>query len=157
MHKVKWSAILTVTGKRLYSVKNFQTTVGVKKFAGSNFCGFNPTEVFMDILSCFLARSAYYLRVALIYSQENFCGALESCESLAQRIFLCLQYINFSLSLSCCHVYLLPCISINPSTAFISWLLCCSLLHLNSFHNHAFWLVNLEGAILSDCMQNWSN
>ena len=41
-------------------------TVDVKKFTGLNFCGFNLTEVFVEILSVPLARSAYYLREVLI-------------------------------------------------------------------------------------------
>ena len=40
---------------------NHDGTVDVESFAGLNISGFNPTEVFAEILSCCLATSAYYL------------------------------------------------------------------------------------------------
>ena len=44
-----------------------QHTVDVEKFAGLNICGFNSTEVLVEIIS---ARSAYYLRVALLFMEK---------------------------------------------------------------------------------------
>ena len=52
-------------------------------------------------------------------------------------------YTHFSLSESCCHIYLLPCISLYPSAEQFYSLWCRSLLHLNGFHNYAVWLANL--------------
>ena len=54
--------------------------VNRERSAGLNFHAFNPTEVFAETLSRLLARSAYYLRVAFIFTDR---------ESLAQQIFPC--------------------------------------------------------------------
>ena len=66
------------------------TTVDGERFAGLNVCGFNPIEVFKEILSCCLGQK-YFLfsiikRGAYIH-RKNFRGTLENyekCESLAQ-------------------------------------------------------------------------
>ena len=47
----------------------------MEKFAGLNFHSFNPTKVSMDILDdVSLAKSAFYLRVALVFT-----GKLSRC------------------------------------------------------------------------------
>ena len=61
----------------------------MERFAGLNICSFNPTEVFVEILLHCLAKSTYYLRLALIY-MEKFRSTLinrENRESLVQLIF----------------------------------------------------------------------
>ena len=71
-------------------------TVDVERFTGLNVSGFNPTEVLRKYFCIALARSAYYLREVLIFT-ENFHGTLENYknrESLAQRIFPCLRQLK---------------------------------------------------------------
>ena len=50
------------------------------KIAGLNFCGFNPTEVFAEILSRFLSQKYLLLkRGASIYRKTYTVLALENC------------------------------------------------------------------------------
>ena len=63
-----------------------QCTLDVEKFAGLNVRGFNPNEVFTEILLHFLGQKCLFLERCL-YLWKNFHGALENCEnhkSLAQ-------------------------------------------------------------------------
>ena len=41
----------------------------MEKFAGLNFYSFNPTKVF--VVGASLARSAYYLRIVLIFTEKD--------------------------------------------------------------------------------------
>ena len=53
-----------------------------------------------------LASSVYYLTIAK-YIQENFCSTLKShknCESLAQRIFLHLRYLDLRIAGHCANI-----------------------------------------------------
>ena len=58
-------------------------TVDMEKFTGLNFCSFHLTKVFAETLVVSLARSACYLREALMF-MENLRGALKNCKCLAQ-------------------------------------------------------------------------
>ena len=67
-------------------------TVDMERFAGLNICGFNPIEVFKDILSsCLGQKCLYIIKERHLYSQKTFMVAtLENCEdhkSLVQQIF----------------------------------------------------------------------
>ena len=52
-------------------------TVDVERFAELNVYGFNPTEVFMEILLHFLGQKRLLFREVLIFI-ENFHGTLEN-------------------------------------------------------------------------------
>ena len=73
-------------------------TVDGERFAGLNVHIFNPIEVFAEILSRCLGQKCLLLSLIKerhVYSQKIFCSTLENhekSESLAQRIFLRLQY-----------------------------------------------------------------
>ena len=78
-------------------------TVDVERFAGLNLRSFNPTEVFVEILSGYLGQKCLWFSIIkerCLHSWENLCGTLEICgkhESLVQWIFpcLCLQYCKY--------------------------------------------------------------
>ena len=71
-------------------------TVDGKKFAGLNVCGFNPIEVFAELLLHCLGQKCLLFSIIkkrCLYSQENFHGTLENhekCKILAQQKFPCL-------------------------------------------------------------------
>ena len=66
-----YMAVVCVVGATLlYGQSRMeQCTIVVENFAGLNIRGFSPTEV-TEILSCCLAKSAYYLREALIFMEK---------------------------------------------------------------------------------------
>ena len=71
-------------------------TVDVERFCELNVCGFNPIEVFAEILVCCLGQKCLLFSILkrCLYSQENFGGTLDDCKKhggLAQRIFPCLR------------------------------------------------------------------
>ena len=72
----------------------------MERFAGLNICGFNPTEVFVEILSHCLSQKYLLFKERCFYSQKNFHGTLENCgkfEILAQRIFPHLQHMQVTI------------------------------------------------------------
>ena len=71
-----------------------QYIVDMERFAGLNIHGFNPIEVFMEILPCCLGQKCLLYNIIkerCLYSRKNFDNTLENCEGLAQRIFPHLQ------------------------------------------------------------------
>ena len=57
---IKYNAVLYPD---LYEcVHNLNITVDVERFAGLNFCGFNPTEVSAEILSRSLSQKSVLLK-----------------------------------------------------------------------------------------------
>ena len=44
----------------------------MEKFAGLNFCGFNPTEVFVEILSHFLTQKCLLLKSGTYIHGKTF-------------------------------------------------------------------------------------
>ena len=57
-------------------------TVDMQKFAGLDFHGFNPTEVFAEMLSCFLSQKCLLRKSGAYIHGKNFHGTLENCENL---------------------------------------------------------------------------
>ena len=73
--------------------------IDVERFAGLNVCGFNPIEVFAEILSRCLGQKCLLFSIIkeryLIYPWKNFCISFENREkhkNLAQWIFPHLWY-----------------------------------------------------------------
>ena len=65
-------------------------TVDVAKFARLNFCGFNPTEVFVEILSHFLIQKCSLLKSGTYIHGKTFMVLLKATkkpETLALQIF----------------------------------------------------------------------
>ena len=73
-------------------------TVNGEKVAGLNIHVFSPMKFFAEILSRCIGHQCSLLTYCKAKnSRENFCGKLknhENSESLAQRIFPCLRYID---------------------------------------------------------------
>ena len=67
-------------------------TANVERFAVLNIHSFRLMKFWREYFHSALTSSAYYLTIVK-YSQETFSSTLENCESLAQWIFLHLQYI----------------------------------------------------------------
>ena len=74
----------------------------MEKFAGLDVCGFNPIEIFAEILSRFLGKKCLLFSVIkerCLCSWKNFHGTLEDhgkIESLTQHIFPHLWYASVS-------------------------------------------------------------
>ena len=72
-------------------------TVDGERFAGLNIRGFSAIEVITEILSrCLGYKCSLFSTVKerCLNSRKNFCDTPENRESLAQRIFPCLRYVD---------------------------------------------------------------
>ena len=56
-------------------------TVDMEKFTGLNFCGFNPTKVFVEILLRFLSQKCLLLKSGAYTHGKTFASALEHREN----------------------------------------------------------------------------
>ena len=90
----------TLTCKIVAILYNKQYTVDGESFAGLNICGFSDIEVFAEIFSRCLGHKYSLFSIIKerhLYLWKNFCGTPENrekCESLAQRIFPRLRYME---------------------------------------------------------------
>ena len=57
-------------------------TVDVEKFAGLNFCNFNPTEVFAEILSHFLSQKGLLLKSSTYFHGKTLAVLLKTARTV---------------------------------------------------------------------------
>ena len=55
----------------------------VEKFTGINFHGFNPTEVFAEILSCFLSQKCLLLKSGAYINVKTLVVLLKTAATLS--------------------------------------------------------------------------
>ena len=109
---ISWLSTLTrikITTNKIYLNNSY--TIDMERFAGLNIRDFSPMKFFADILSWCIGHQCLLLIAK--NSQENFCGKLKNCESLAQHIFPRLRYaktIHMSLNNSYIR-FTIPCLS----------------------------------------------
>ena len=80
-------------------------TIDVKKFAGLNFHGFNPTKVFVEILWCFLSQNCLLLKSGAYIHWKTFAVLLLTMKVNPANLFpfycrfcWCLRVVVFCIS-----------------------------------------------------------
>ena len=53
-----------------------------KNFAGLNVLGFNPTEVFTEVLLCFLGQKCLVLKRGTYTQRKTFTGLLKTAKTV---------------------------------------------------------------------------
>ena len=59
-----------------------QGTIDVEKFAGLNFRSFNPTEVFVEILLCFLSQKCLLVKSGAYIHGKPFMVLLKTAKTM---------------------------------------------------------------------------